>query len=70
MRISWTMRRGRASWGVARSVAPRLYNAASASHELKALMGMPDYRLRAARVGRLLAEVDGAARGAAIVLIG
>jgi rhamnosyltransferase subunit B len=54
--------------GVARSVAPTLYNAASAAQDLRLLMSMPGYGLRAAHVGRVLAEEDGAARGAAIVL--
>jgi UDP:flavonoid glycosyltransferase YjiC (YdhE family) len=54
--------------GVARSLAPRRYDAASASRELATLMTMPDFQLHAAQVRGLLAGEDGAARAASIIL--
>jgi UDP:flavonoid glycosyltransferase YjiC (YdhE family) len=54
--------------GVARVLAPRRYTAESAARELDVLMRVTDHRRRAAEVGRLLAEENGAAAGAAVVL--
>ncbi len=54
--------------GVARWMAPRRYDAASACRELAILTSDPGYRLRAAEVGRALTNEDGSREGAAVVL--
>jgi len=54
--------------GVARSVSPRRYCAASASRELARLLGDDAYLARARQVADSLAAEDGAAGAARIVL--
>jgi UDP:flavonoid glycosyltransferase YjiC (YdhE family) len=54
--------------GVARWVAPAVYDCESACRELGALIGTADYAARAEGLGRMLAAEDGAARGAEVVL--
>jgi UDP:flavonoid glycosyltransferase YjiC (YdhE family) len=54
--------------GVARSIAPKRYNALSAGRELARLSGVPAYMSRAAQVRELLAGEDGAAAAARLVM--
>jgi UDP:flavonoid glycosyltransferase YjiC (YdhE family) len=54
--------------GVARSLSPRRYAAASAAQQLAMLMSVPDHRARAAEVRDRLATEDGASQAAAVLL--
>ena len=54
--------------GVARSLSPTRYNAASAGRAIAQLLGMASYKSRAAQVQQMITEEDGAATAARLVL--